>query len=647
MLQSPADTRDLSPFTTNQIYLLGEFDEASGEDTYSLRVRHPSGEEKFLPIRVSMMSNSSQDIEALAARSLLDDLEYGRSWLHAEVVRPTETELEEAGVHIGCTWSMTSRWTSLCAVWKEDAVATQAMGREIREQLMTGTGRQNSGLNFLWPIQGGQRNSLAALNLSRKCKYTPTAECDEQSDVSSDGDDGDTEDGDDFGSTWGGSGPSSNESSGRGESGDGSKSDDGSDVRHQDLGTLYKGTAGQSRHSAPGPQGGGRSRGQRLAAGGYDIPCDEVRASNIGIFPSQSLRNDEYAPNQTLVSTGGESSIPDLFQVCRDYVRAATGPASYAKTSFSKLRTERTRYYTGRCMCSASLADPRLSRLSPRYESTSARRDSNLNRHRTQRVSRNGRSLFSGSPLAPQPPVRAPNDISGAGNGSNLDRMREGWTSRFPPFPPLPFPPDNRGLVPQHFEGPPNSSTPSDFSIQVVRRIVSLQRAEGSFEVRLGYGGIVCLCEEMFSPSVEDIVKALERTVSNPPLLQSIFFVAFLEEKMPSHQEIWKASVEKARDYLKIYPPSETLINVAATKLRALEITAAPNLGAPWEALSPGGTFQGSHWGPFSQRRPWEGDHEPPPLYSTRQYAGEPLGQSGGPGLPSFLAPENKSNPTA
>ncbi|KAK4096716.1 hypothetical protein N658DRAFT_333945 [Parathielavia hyrcaniae] len=116
--RSPADTSALSPFDRNRIYFLSDVI-AESESITSVTVEMSANQEtKTVVIPVTVLEKRDAMLHKLAARSMLDDLERGRSHIHIGPDRPYQGSWEEKTLvrkeaeEIACKWSLVSKWTS-------------------------------------------------------------------------------------------------------------------------------------------------------------------------------------------------------------------------------------------------------------------------------------------------------------------------------------------------------------------------------------------------------------------------------------------------------------------------------------------------------------------------------------------------------
>ncbi|KAL2264050.1 hypothetical protein VTK26DRAFT_2836 [Humicola hyalothermophila] len=116
--RSPADVSALSPFERNRVYFL--LDSLNKSQTVKgvridVTLNH---ETKSVSVPVVVIEKPDDTIHKLAARSLLDDLERGRSHIHLSPTRPYPGSWEETNTvrkeaeKIACKWSLVSKWTS-------------------------------------------------------------------------------------------------------------------------------------------------------------------------------------------------------------------------------------------------------------------------------------------------------------------------------------------------------------------------------------------------------------------------------------------------------------------------------------------------------------------------------------------------------
>ncbi|KAK4099568.1 hypothetical protein N658DRAFT_498274 [Parathielavia hyrcaniae] len=118
--RSPADTSDLSPFNQNRIYFLFSDAIAESESITSVTVEMAANQQtKAVVIPVTALDKRDTMLHKLAARSMLDDLERGRSHIHLGPNRPYQGSWEERSLvreeaeEIACKWALVSKWTSL------------------------------------------------------------------------------------------------------------------------------------------------------------------------------------------------------------------------------------------------------------------------------------------------------------------------------------------------------------------------------------------------------------------------------------------------------------------------------------------------------------------------------------------------------
>ncbi|KAK4040828.1 von Willebrand factor type A domain-containing protein [Parachaetomium inaequale] len=116
--RSPADTSAISPFDRSRLYFhLDRLNEA--ESIKSVKVEVQANHEiKTLVIPVTVLEKRDTTLHKLAARSMLNDLERGRSHIHLGPNRPVPGSLGETNMvrkeaeGLACKWSLVSKWTS-------------------------------------------------------------------------------------------------------------------------------------------------------------------------------------------------------------------------------------------------------------------------------------------------------------------------------------------------------------------------------------------------------------------------------------------------------------------------------------------------------------------------------------------------------
>ncbi|KAK0652451.1 von Willebrand factor type A domain-containing protein [Cercophora newfieldiana] len=119
ILFSPADVATLTPFNHNRVYCLLS-QECASQKIESVAITAPTGSNtsKSVVVPVVRLEKKDTTIHKLAARSLLDDLERGRSYLHVGPdklypgTREEKALVRKEAEAIACRWSLVSKWTS-------------------------------------------------------------------------------------------------------------------------------------------------------------------------------------------------------------------------------------------------------------------------------------------------------------------------------------------------------------------------------------------------------------------------------------------------------------------------------------------------------------------------------------------------------
>lgn len=119
--RSPADISILTPFNHNRVYFLTTapgIPRASKDSPITLSITSPLTPDSPLAIPVVVLPKKATTIHKLAARSLLNDLERGQSYLHlrqSTLYRGTWAEtsaVKREAEDIACKWGLVSKWTS-------------------------------------------------------------------------------------------------------------------------------------------------------------------------------------------------------------------------------------------------------------------------------------------------------------------------------------------------------------------------------------------------------------------------------------------------------------------------------------------------------------------------------------------------------
>ena len=121
-MYSPADISTLTPFNHNRVYvLLGQ--ECSNQRIDSIAITALKGRgSKSVVVPVIRLEKKDTTIHKLAARSLLEDLERGRSHLHVGPnklytgTQEEKTMVRQEAEAIACKWSLVSKWSSFFLV---------------------------------------------------------------------------------------------------------------------------------------------------------------------------------------------------------------------------------------------------------------------------------------------------------------------------------------------------------------------------------------------------------------------------------------------------------------------------------------------------------------------------------------------------
>lgn len=116
--RSPADISAVNPFDRSRVYFL--FDSLHESETITtVKIQITANHDlQSLVIPVSALEKRDTTLHKLAARSMLDDLERGRSHIHLGLNRPVPGSWEEINMvrneaeEIACKWSLVSKWTS-------------------------------------------------------------------------------------------------------------------------------------------------------------------------------------------------------------------------------------------------------------------------------------------------------------------------------------------------------------------------------------------------------------------------------------------------------------------------------------------------------------------------------------------------------
>jgi hypothetical protein len=116
--RSPADTSAISPFDRSRLYFhLDHLNEAESIKSVTVEVQ-ANQETTTLVIPVTVLEKRDTTLHKLAARSMLDDLERGRSHIHLGPNRPVPGSQGETimvrkeAEGLACKWSLVSKWTS-------------------------------------------------------------------------------------------------------------------------------------------------------------------------------------------------------------------------------------------------------------------------------------------------------------------------------------------------------------------------------------------------------------------------------------------------------------------------------------------------------------------------------------------------------
>jgi hypothetical protein len=116
--RSPADISAIGPFDRNRIYFLSD-SIAESESITSVKVEIEANQEtKSLVIPVTVLEKRDTMLHKLAARSMLEDLERGRSHIHLGPNRlyqgtwQERNRVRKEAEEIACKWSLVSKWTS-------------------------------------------------------------------------------------------------------------------------------------------------------------------------------------------------------------------------------------------------------------------------------------------------------------------------------------------------------------------------------------------------------------------------------------------------------------------------------------------------------------------------------------------------------
>ncbi|AEO62971.1 uncharacterized protein THITE_2015007, partial [Thermothielavioides terrestris NRRL 8126] len=121
--RSPADVSAVSPFERSRIYFLLDNNIWPSERVKQVRIDVPAdGDTKSFVVPVTVVEKPGETIHKLAARSMLDDLERGRSHIHLGPNRPYPGSWEETNAvrkeaeKIASKWGLLSKWTSFLLV---------------------------------------------------------------------------------------------------------------------------------------------------------------------------------------------------------------------------------------------------------------------------------------------------------------------------------------------------------------------------------------------------------------------------------------------------------------------------------------------------------------------------------------------------
>ncbi|KAL2862960.1 VIT and vWA domain-containing protein [Aspergillus lucknowensis] len=102
-------------------------------------------------------------------------------------------------------------------------------------------------------------------------------------------------------------------------------------------------------------------------------------------------------------------------------------------------------------------------------------------------------------------------------------------------------------------------SSPQGDELEFVRRVLRFQKSNGMFEVPESDG------EKVLGVDLYRIVESLQQKRADYNLAVTVAVVAWLEVKLPQHRGLWLRMVEKAREYIQLYPGSdeESLLDAA------------------------------------------------------------------------------------
>jgi Mg-chelatase subunit ChlD len=124
ILQAPNQIPSLHAFSRSSVYFFLDPHLLDQMTSITVQARASSGERVKMEIPLERVEIQSLTIHHLAAKALMNDLEIGRSWMHADKYEEYrkkdpiafEQAVQQEAEKVGTKWSISGKWTSFVAV---------------------------------------------------------------------------------------------------------------------------------------------------------------------------------------------------------------------------------------------------------------------------------------------------------------------------------------------------------------------------------------------------------------------------------------------------------------------------------------------------------------------------------------------------
>ena len=134
IIQAPNVTSLMHPFRRSSIYFLVSPQLLLQRTLITIQVTLPSGEKAKKQIPLERVETQTLTIHLLTAKALMNDLESGRSWMHADQYHSFQRRdpiafgraVREEAEDVGMKWGISGKWTSFVAVDQGDQIQQSA-----------------------------------------------------------------------------------------------------------------------------------------------------------------------------------------------------------------------------------------------------------------------------------------------------------------------------------------------------------------------------------------------------------------------------------------------------------------------------------------------------------------------------------------